>query len=84
MLAMLLGRWDEGAEHFDRALALETKMRGWALLPRTRYWQARFLRARGYPGDDAAARDALRIVDDETARLGMRRLGARSAELSSA
>jgi len=83
MLATLLERWDEGADHFAQALALETRARGFALLPRTRYWYARFLRARGRAGDDAAARAALQTVDDDAVRLEMRRLHTQASEIIS-
>ncbi len=80
MLCTVLRRWDAAEQHFDRAVALEERIRGAALLVRTRYWQACFLRARGGPGDDRAARALFGSVSDETARLGMARLGAQAAE----
>ena len=80
MLCTVLRRWDAAEQHFDRAVALEERIRGPALLVRTRYWQACFLRARGGPGDDRAARALFGSVSDETARLGMARLGAQAAE----
>ena len=46
MLSTTLERWDDAEAHFERALDLEQRIRGRALLPRTLYWQARFLRAR--------------------------------------
>jgi hypothetical protein len=80
MLCTVLTRWDAAEQHFDRAVALEERIRGPALLARTRYWQACFLRARGRSGDDRAALALLGSVGEETARLGMRRLGAQAAE----
>jgi class 3 adenylate cyclase/DNA-binding SARP family transcriptional activator len=82
MLSTVLERWDEAESHFEQALALEERVRGRALLPRTRYWKARFLFARGRPDDDEAARVLLRTVIDETSRLGMRGLLAQTEELA--
>jgi hypothetical protein len=82
MLSTALERLDEAEEHFQRALALEERIRGRALLPRTRYWQAKCLRARGRHGDEGGARALLRTVADETSQLGMKRLCAQANELS--
>jgi FXSXX-COOH protein len=76
MLSTVLGRWDEAAAHFERALAIEERARGHALLPRTRYWQARLLRARGQTDDARAAARILAAVIADTSRLGM--LGLRA------
>jgi len=81
MLSTMLERWDEAEAHFDQALILEERSRGRALLPRTRYWQARLLLARDRPGDSTSARTLLASVLDETSRLGMRRLQAQAEEL---
>ncbi len=81
MLSTVLEQWDAAEAHFERALSLEEKIRGYALLPRTQYWQARFLRARARPGDDRSARALLTRVVEETSRLGMLRLRAQSEEL---
>jgi hypothetical protein len=81
MLSTVLEAWDDADAHFAAALALEERIHGHALLPRTRYWQARFLHARGRPGDDRAAQALLTNVVEETSRLGMRRLHAQAEEL---
>ena len=81
MLSTTLERWDDAEAHFDRALELEQRIRGRALLPRTRYWQARFLQARAGPGDERSARTTLRGVVEETRELGMRRLCAQAEQL---
>ena len=47
VLSTVLEEWDAADAHFAEALSLEERIHGHALLPRTRYWQARFLRARG-------------------------------------
>jgi class 3 adenylate cyclase len=80
MLTTALGRWDAAETHFERALDVEERIRGHALVPRTRYWQARFLQARGGPGDDRSARAILRSVVDDTREFGMRRLGEQAEE----
>jgi hypothetical protein len=81
MLSTVLGRWDDAAAQFERALTIETRIGGRALLPRTRYWQARMLRARGDTGDDRAAGALLDEVIAETSTLGMARLRAQAEEL---
>lgn len=81
MLDTLLERWDDAEMHFERALALEERARGGALLPRTRYWHARFLAARGLPGDAGVARALLADVAADAERLGMRHLGAQAEAL---
>jgi class 3 adenylate cyclase len=81
MLSTVLERWEAADAHFAQALSLEEGIRGHALLPRTRYWQARFLRARGRAGDERAARALLTDVVEESSRLGMNRLGAQAEEL---
>jgi hypothetical protein len=74
MLSTTLERWDDAESHFEHALELEERIRGHALLPRTRYWQARFLRARAGAGDEDAAAQLLDGVVQDTRALGMRRL----------
>jgi hypothetical protein len=81
MLSTTLERWDDAEAHFERALALEARIGGRALLARTRYWQARFLRARARPGDESAAGDLLADVVQDTREIGMRRLSEQAAEL---
>jgi hypothetical protein len=60
---------------------LEQRIRGHALVPRTRYWQARFLRARAGPSDDRLARAILGDVVKDTSELGMRRLREQAEQL---
>jgi hypothetical protein len=79
MLATLLGRFDDAAAHFERAVSLEERIHGDALVPRTLYWEARLMQARGAPGSARAL--AGRVVD-ETARLGMSRLQLEAAALT--
>jgi class 3 adenylate cyclase len=81
MLSTTLERWDAAETHFERALDLELRVRGHALVPRTQYWQARFLRARAGPGDDLTARAILGGVVEDTRRLGMRRLCEQAEQL---
>jgi hypothetical protein len=81
MLSTVLGNWDDAERHFERALELEERMRGRALVPRTRYWQARLLFARGGSGDDRAGRALLGGVVSDTRELGMRRLREQAEQL---
>ncbi len=81
MLSTTLERWDDAEAHFERALELEQRIRGRALLPRTRYWQAKFLRRRARPGDDEAAAGLLGAVLQETQSLGMLRLREQAEHL---
>src|SRR5581483_9822994 len=71
MLAAAQERWDAAHDHFERALELETSVGGRALLPRTRYWQARALIDRDAPGDAARAQDLIALVMGEARDLGM-------------
>jgi hypothetical protein len=81
ILSTTLERWDDAETHFERALDLEQRIRGHALVTRTRYWQAQFLRARARPSDDRTARAILNGVVKETRQLGMRRLGEQAEQL---
>lgn len=81
MLCAVQARWDDGEVHFERAVALEEQARGRALLPRTRYWQARFLRTRGRSGDDRAADALITDLAAESTRLGMLSLRERAEAL---
>jgi len=81
MLSTTLERWDDAEAHFERALDVEQRIGGRALLPRTRYWQARFLRARAHPGDERTARAILSEVVEDTRELGMRRLCEQAEQL---
>jgi len=81
MLSTAIGRWDEAEAHFERALAVEARARGHALLPRTRYWQARLLRERARAGDARMADAILAAVIDDSSRLGMAGLHAEAEAL---
>jgi uncharacterized protein HemY len=59
VLAMVLGRWDEAAAHFEDALARETRMQARPWLAHTRYDYALMLLARGHAADRDEARDLL-------------------------
>ena len=80
MLSTVLGRWDAADAHFVRAVALEERIHGDALLPRTRSWHARLMLERG---DAAAGRALLTRVVAETSTLGMRHLSAQAEALRS-
>ena len=83
MLCTVLERWDEADAHFGRAIELEERARGHALLPRTRYWWAHSLLARGGDAERATAESLLAQVIDETDRLGMHHLHAQAVALRS-
>ena len=74
MLDTLRGRFTDADAAFDRALALETRMRAHALTPRTRYWHAWSLLRRGDAAANARAVELLDRVVTDTANLGMARL----------
>src|SRR5262249_2262817 len=81
MLAPTRELWDDADAPFERALELEHRIRGHALVARTRYWQAKFLHARSRSGDDRTARRILQEVVADTRRLGMRHLGEQAEQL---
>jgi hypothetical protein len=83
ILATLLERWDDAEAHFANAYDVEAAVNGRALLPRTRYWNARFLLTRCRPGDRAAARTLLEAALYESDHLGMRLLHSQCAALAS-
>ena len=84
MLDTLRGRFAEADAAFERALALETRMRAHALVPRTRYWYAWSHRYRGGPAAIARAHALLDTVIEETTVLGMASLLDRARDLRSA
>ncbi|HUQ39313.1 MAG TPA: BREX system ATP-binding domain-containing protein [Acidimicrobiales bacterium] len=67
MLAMTSGRPDEAAEHFRRAIALESRVASPPNLARTRLWYGRLLAA----DDPIAARPLLQDASATAADLGM-------------
>jgi class 3 adenylate cyclase len=71
-LAMLLERWSEAEQHFERAVELDTGFgaRGW--LPRTQCDYARMLLARDAPGDRARALDLLDRALATSQELGLK------------
>jgi hypothetical protein len=70
-LATLIGRYDEGERHYQRAHALEQAMGGVAaVMDRAGY--ARLLLLRGRPGDRERGLAVLDGVRQEMARLGIR------------
>ena len=54
-LATTLERWDEAAQHFEDALAMNTRMEAWPWLAHTQYQYATMLLARDQPGDSEKA-----------------------------
>ena len=50
-LATTLERWDEAAQHFEDALAMNTRMEAWPWLAHTQYQYATMLLARDQSGD---------------------------------
>jgi hypothetical protein len=83
MLCTVLERWDEADAHFERAIELEERARGHALVPRTKYWWAHSRLHRGRDGERVAARTLLTEVVAETERLGMHHLHEQAAGLRS-
>ena len=84
MLDTLRGRYADADAAFERALALETRMRAHALVPRTRYWYAWSHRYRGGPIATARAHALLDTVIEETTALGMASLLDRARDLRAA
>jgi class 3 adenylate cyclase len=83
MLSTVLERWDRAEQQFARAGVVERQVRGRALLPRTRYWQAWSLLGRDRAGDREAAHAVLDEVAAVTDQLGMHRLRAATSALRS-
>lgn len=84
MLCAARGDHSLAQEHFQRAVEIENRVKGRALLARTRYWQARSLGARGSEHDRSDAEQVLSDVERETRDLGMRRLEQQAATLRNA
>jgi class 3 adenylate cyclase/tetratricopeptide (TPR) repeat protein len=82
MLHTVLGHYDAAEAYFEQAVTLERRVGGRVLVPRTRYWHARWHLARAREGDDEAARRLLARVASETWELGMARLHAQAVALS--
>ncbi len=76
-LAATLGRWDEAAQHFEDALAMNTRMEAWPWLAHTQYQYAIMLLARDRVGDGEKARELLSAALATARELGMRALEER-------
>ena len=76
-LATTLERWDEAAQHFEDALAMNTRMEARLWLAHTQYQYAAMLLTRDQPGDGEKARELLRAALATARELGMRMLEER-------
>jgi class 3 adenylate cyclase/tetratricopeptide (TPR) repeat protein len=76
-LATTLGRWDEAAQHFEDALAMNTRMEARPWLAHTQYQYATMLLARDQAGDCEKARELLKAALATARELGMRALEER-------
>jgi hypothetical protein len=84
-LATTLGRWDEAAQHFEDALAMNARMEAWPWLAHTQYQYAIMLLARDQSGDPSTgsgqasekARELLKAALITARELGMRALEER-------
>ena len=77
MLAAALGHEADADAGFEQALSMEERAGAWALVPRTRYWQARAQTGR----DDVFSRQLARRAAAEADELGMERLQEQAAGL---
>ncbi|MBI3300870.1 MAG: helix-turn-helix transcriptional regulator, partial [Deltaproteobacteria bacterium] len=73
-LATTLGRWDEAAQHFEDALAMNACMEARPWLAHTQYQYGTMLLARDQPGDGEKARALLSAALVTARELGMRAL----------
>jgi uncharacterized protein HemY len=76
-LATTLTRWDEAAQHFEDALAMNTRMEARPWLAHTQYQYATMLLARDQAGDGEKARELLKAALVTARELGMRALEER-------
>jgi tetratricopeptide (TPR) repeat protein len=76
-LATTLGRWDEAAQHFEDALAMNARMDAQPWLAHTQYQYAAMLLARDQPSDSEKARELLKSALVTARELGMRALEER-------
>jgi tetratricopeptide (TPR) repeat protein len=81
MLATTLGRWEDGAAHFEHALELCRRLGARPYIARTKYALAWMLLARDAPGDRPRARALLDEAGTLAASVGMAALGRRIAVL---
>ena len=79
--AAVLGEWDLAEEHFQAALALNTRLGARTWLAHTAYGYARMLLARGGPDDRAHARAQLGVAIGLAQAIGMPALLRRATEL---
>jgi DNA-binding CsgD family transcriptional regulator len=79
--AAVLGEWDLAEEHFQAALALNTRLGARTWLAHTAYAYARMLLARGGPDDRAHARAQLGVAIGLAQAIGMPALLRRATEL---
>ncbi len=70
-LATTLERWDEAAQHFEDALAMNTRMEAWPWLAHTQYQYAIMLLARDQAGDSEKAKELLKAALATARELGM-------------
>ena len=76
-LATTLERWNEAAQHFEDALAMNARMEAWPWLAHTQYQYATMLLARNQSGDSEKARELLKAALVTARKLGMRALEER-------
>jgi predicted ATPase/class 3 adenylate cyclase/DNA-binding CsgD family transcriptional regulator len=74
LLAATMARWDEAAQHFQDALAMNTTMRARPWLAHTQHDYATMLLARNQPGDADKAASLLHEALTTARELGMRAL----------
>ncbi|MEO8215390.1 MAG: hypothetical protein ABI560_19475 [Myxococcales bacterium] len=84
LLAGTTGSHDEAIERLERAIAVADGMGLRIYAADARYWQGRFLCARGGPGDVERARDGVDKADAVARSLGLGRMAARIGGLRAA
>ena len=77
MLAAIMARWDEAEQHFQEALAMNTRTGARPWLAHTQHDYAAMLLARGQPEDQTQAMTLLEEALATARELGMRALEAR-------
>ncbi len=77
MLATTMERWEEAAQHFEDALAMNTRMGARPWLAHTQHEYAKMLLARNQPGDREEATALLNVALATARELDMRALEAR-------
>jgi DNA-binding CsgD family transcriptional regulator len=79
LLCASMGRWVEAEQHFQVAVAMNSRMGAYLPLAHTRHEYAVMLQARDEPGDQQQAAALLRDSLDAASRFGMRQLAERDA-----